>query len=194
MHRESPDLAALLARSSDGDQLAFARFYDATISSAYGLALRVTNSPMLAEDVTQEAYLEAWRGAGRYDQDRGAASSWLLTIVRRRAVDRIRSVTASRRRDAAYDLREGRADESDTTSSQVLASVDAQRVRAALADLTPRQRQVIGLAFYGGLTYREIAAKLGIPTATIKSRARAGLIRLRDTFEPLPMGCASSAD
>lgn len=189
MDRESPDLAALLARSSDGDQHAFARFYDATIACAYGLAVRVTKNATLAEEVTQEAYLEAWRGAGRYDRDRGTAQSWLLTIVRRRAVDRIRAVAAVRRRDAAYHSREGRADEGDTTSSHVEASVDAQRVRAALTDLTPRQRQVIGLAYYGGLSYPEIAEKLGIPTGTIKSRARAGLSRLRDTLESLPAGC-----
>jgi RNA polymerase sigma-70 factor (ECF subfamily) len=189
MHGESQDLAALLARSSVGDQQAFARFYDATIARAYGLALRVTNNATLAEEVTQEAYLEAWRGAARYDRDRGGVPSWLFTIVRRRAVDRIRAVGAGRRRDAAYHSREGRADEGDTTSSQVHASMDALRVRAALADLTPRQRQVIGLAYYGGLSYPEIAAKLGIPTGTIKSRARAALSRLRDTLEPLPAGC-----
>ena len=195
MSREStaPDLATLLERGAHGDKHAFAEFYDATVEDVYGVAVRVIRNPTLAEEVAQDAYLEAWRWAGRYDRRRGTPQSWLLTIVRRRAVDRIRATEAALRREATYVRRETPSGEVDTTSDTVHASLEAQRVRAALADLTALQRRAIGLAYYGGLTYKEVAAVLGTPPGTVKSRIRDGLIRLRVALVALPAGAVDGA-
>ena len=98
----TPDLAELLKRSGRGDESAFAELYDATSARAYGLAVRVVRDPAQAEEVTQEAFLEIWRTASRFDRERGSAVSWILTLVHRKSVDRVRSAEASTRRDTTY--------------------------------------------------------------------------------------------
>lgn len=174
-------LADLLKRASRGDEGAFAEWYDATSSRAYGLAVRVLRDRAQAEEVTQEAYLDCWRHAARFDPARGSALSWLLTVVHRKAVDRVRSAEASTRRDAAYGHREI-AVAHDETAEAAAASLDATRVRTALADLTIKQREAVQLAFLGGYTHTEVAALLDLPIGTAKTRIRDGLIRLRDTM------------
>jgi RNA polymerase sigma-70 factor, ECF subfamily len=176
-----PDLGELLRLSGRGDESAFSALYDATSSRAYGLALRVVRDPAQAEEVTQEAYLETWRTAARYDPDRGSAVSWLLTIVHRKAVDRVRSAEASTRRDTTYHLRTQPVPH-DTTAEAAHASMDAHRVRGALATLTRVQREALELAYFGGYTHTEVAGLLELPVGTAKTRIRDGLIRLRDTM------------
>ena len=174
-------LADLLARSGRGDEGAFAAFYDATSSRAYGLALRVVRNPAHAEEVAQEAYLDAWRSSSRYDARLGSAAGWLLTIVHRKAVDRVRSVEASSRRDENWQ-QTSRAVDHDETAEAVEASLDAQRVRGAVATLTDVQREAVELAYFGGYTHTEVASMLDVPVGTAKTRIRDGLIRLRDSL------------
>ena len=178
-------LAGLLGQAALGDQVAFAEFYDATSARAYGLALRVVRNPAHAEEVTQEAYLDAWRSSARYDVQRGSAAGWLLTIVHRKAVDRVRSVEASTARDETWN-REAAPIDHDQTAEAAHASLDATRVRNAVATLTDVQRQAVELTYFGGYTHTEVAALLDVPLGTAKTRIRDGLIRLRDL-----MGVAS---
>jgi len=176
-----PDLAALLQRSARGDRTAFATLYDATAARVHGLVLRVVRDPAQAEEVTQEAFLEIWRTASRFDPERGNAVSWLLTIAHRKAVDRVRSAEAAGRRDASY-LHHNQTIDHDTTADAAQASLEARRVRAALHQLTDVQREAIELAYFGGYTHTEVAALLDLPVGTAKTRIRDGLIRLRDTI------------
>jgi len=185
-HRDSPstepsDLADLLKRSARGDHAAFAVLYDATSPRLYGLLLRVVRDRAQADEVAQEAYLEIWRQASRFDPDRGSALSWMMTIGHRKAVDRVRSAEAAGRRDSTY-LHRNQPVSHDETAETVLSTLDAKRVRAALAQLTDAQRQAIELAYFGGYTHTEVAALLDLPLGTAKTRIRDGLIRLRDTI------------
>jgi RNA polymerase sigma-70 factor (ECF subfamily) len=174
-------LAELLKRASRGDEAAFAEWYDATSARAFGLAVRVLRDRAQAEEVTQESYLDCWRQAARFDENKGSAVSWLLTIVHRKAVDRVRSAESSSRRDTAYGRREQTV-EHDTTAEAVTASLEAGRVRGALAHLTQKQREALELAFFGGYTHTEVAAMLDLPVGTAKTRIRDGLIRMRDAL------------
>ncbi len=175
------ELAALLQRSARGDRAAFASLYDGTAARVYGLALRVVRDPAQAEEVTQEAFLEIWRTASRYDAARGSAVSWLLTITHRKAVDRVRSAEASSRRESTYHHRNQTVDH-DSTADAATASLEARRVRTALGALTEVQREAIELAYFGGYTHTEVATLLDLPVGTAKTRIRDGLIRLRDTI------------
>ena len=172
-------LADLLRRSARGDQIAFAELYDATQARVFGLAVRVVRDPAQAEEVTQEAFLEVWRTAGRFDADKGSALSWLMTICHRKSVDRVRSAEASTRRDTTYHQQSHTID-SDTTADAAQASMEAQRVRKAMDGLTDVQRESLELAYFGGYTHTEVAGILDIPVGTAKTRIRDGLIRLRD--------------
>ena len=178
-------LSALLSRSARGDQQAFAELYDATSSRVFGLAVRVVRDPAQAEEVTQEAYLEVWKTATRFDPERGSALSWLMTICHRKAVDRVRSAEASTRRDTSYQQQNQTIDH-DSTADAAQASMEAKRVRDALQGLTEVQREAIELAYFGGYTHTEVAGMLDLPVGTAKTRIRDGLIRLRDK-----MGVAS---
>ena len=176
-----PDLAELLKLCGRGDQLAFSQLYDAVSSRVHGLAVRVVRDPAQAEEVAQEAFLEIWKNSGRFDPDRGSPLGWLLTIVHRKAVDRVRSAEASTRRDRTYHHQNQPVDH-DSTAEAAQASLEARRVRAALESLTPIQREALELAYFGGYTHTEVATMLDLPVGTAKTRIRDGLIRLRDTM------------
>lgn len=173
--------AELLRQSARGDQQAFAALYDQMADRVYGLCLRVVRDPSQAEEVVQEAMLEVWRTAARFDSARGSAAAWILTITHRKAVDRVRSAEASTRRDTTYH-QQNQAIEHDTTADAAQASIEAGRVRKALATLTPVQREALELAYFGGYTHTEVAAMLDLPLGTAKTRIRDGLIRLRDAM------------
>lgn len=177
----SPDLTDLLRLSARGDEAAFATLYNAMSSRVYGLLLRVVRDPAQAEEVTQEAFLEIWRTASRFDPSRGSAVAWMLTITHRKGVDRVRSAEAASRRDATYH-RETQGVEHDVTAEAATASLEAGRVRQALETLTPTQREAVELAYLGGYTHTEVASMLELPLGTAKTRIRDGLIRLRDTM------------
>ena len=177
----SPGLAGLLRRIARGDEEAFADLYDATSARLHGLVLRVVRDPAQAEEVTQEAFLQVWRQASRYDENLGSAISWLLTLAHRRAVDRVRSAESAGRNDTAYH---GNTQPTphDTTAEAAEASMEARRVHAALETLTVVQREALQLAYFGGYTHTEVAAMLELPVGTAKTRIRDGLIRLRDAM------------
>jgi len=177
----APDLADLLKSCGRGDQTAFAQLYDATSSRVVGLAVRVVRDRAQAEEVAQEAFLEIWKTSGRFDPAKGSPLGWLLTIVHRKAVDRVRSAEASTRRDATYH-HQNQPVEHDSTAEAATASLEARRVRGALQSLTPVQREALELAYFGGYTHTEVATMLELPVGTAKTRIRDGLIRLRDTM------------
>ena len=177
----APDLSELLNLAARGDQAAFAVLYDAMATRVYGLAVRVVRDPAQAEEVTQEAFLEIWRMASRYDVARGSATAWMLTIVHRKAVDRVRSAEAATRRDTTYHS-QNQAVDHDATADAAHASLEARRVRDALHSLTAVQREALELAYFGGYTHTEVATMLDLPVGTAKTRIRDGLIRLRDTM------------
>ena len=175
------DLADLLRRSARGDETAFAALYDATSARVFGLALRVVRDPAQAEEIAQESFLEIWRTAARFDPARGSALSWLLTITHRKAVDRVRSAEAASRRDTTY-LQHQTPVEHDSTAEAAEVSLEARRVRTAMATLTEAQREAVGLAYLGGYTHTEVATMLELPVGTAKTRIRDGMIRLRDAL------------
>jgi RNA polymerase sigma factor (sigma-70 family) len=164
----------VLARVTSGDDGALAELYDRFGSLAFGLAMRILHDRGLAEDAVQEAFIGVWRHGKRFERGRGSARSWILTLVHRRAVDLVRR--QERQPDAVPDPepreREGGADEA------ALARDERARVQAALAQLPDDQRAALELAYYGGLTQSELAARLNEPLGTIKSRMFNGLRRL----------------
>jgi RNA polymerase sigma-70 factor (ECF subfamily) len=173
-HLSDEALVALAARS---EQSALAELYDRFGRPAYGLALRILRDEALAEDAVQEAFLALWRTAARFVPERGKASTWILTLVHRRAVDIVRR--EERRRTDALE-------QSPEPESRVAVDEEAwlrlqrERVQDALRKLPDQQREAIELAYYGGFTQSELAERLGQPLGTIKSRMFGGLARLRE--------------
>ena len=172
-------LPALVARSDDE---ALAELYDRYGRPAYALAVRIVRDPALAQDAVQDAFLTAWRTAASFDPARGTAATWLLTLVHRRAVDVVRR--EDRRRASPLD--EAPVASGEATDEAAEVREERQRVQAALAVLTPTEREALELAYYGGLSQSEIAERLGVPLGTVKSRMFAGLARLRDALGEAP--------
>lgn len=171
----------LLLRVAQGDEQAFGELYDRVSGQVYGVIRRVLRDPARSEEVAQEVLVEIWRTASRFDPDKGSASTWMLTMAHRRAIDRVRSVQASRDRDERIGHRDG-VRPFDAVSEEVETREEYAQVRAALEALTDLQREAVELAYYGGHTYREVSELLDAPLGTIKTRMRDGLIRLRDAL------------
>ena len=168
----------LLQRVAAGDQAAFARVYDLLAPRVFGLILRVLVDRAQSEEVLQEVFLEVWRSASRFAPNRGQGRTWVLTIAHRRAVDRVRAAQASSDRDVRAGLRDLDVAH-DGVAEQVELRMEAARVAAALRSLPEAQREALTLAYYGGYSQSEIAALVGAPLGTIKTRMRDGLTRLR---------------
>ena len=171
----------LVQRCARGDDTAFAQLYDDTSARVFGLIVRVLRDPAQSEEVLQETYLDIWRHSARYDVKQASAMSWMMTIAHRRAVDRVRHAETASAREGRYAV-EQREVAFDSTSEAVVSSLEAERVRRAMATLTPVQREALELAYFGGHTHTEVAALLDLPLGTAKTRIRDGLIRLRDTM------------
>jgi RNA polymerase sigma-70 factor, ECF subfamily len=172
-------LERLLGLVGRGEEQAFAELYRRVAPAVFGLVGKVVRNPSQAEEVTQEVFVELWRTAARFDPARGTARSWVMTCAHRRAVDRVRSSESAARRD---DLA-GRRDQGrpyDEVVEQVEAGLEREHVRRGLEALTELQREALVLAYYGGYTHREISELLGVPSGTVKTRLRDGLLRLRD--------------
>ena len=170
--------AELIQRMAGGDRAACAPFYDRFAPLVYPLVLRIVREPADAADVLQEVFWEAWQAAGTYDPARGSPEAWIITRSRSRAIDRVRSV---RRRGETFvaPLDEALA-ASDPAPDAAEQAEDRGVVQNALARLPAPQREVIELAYYGGLTQSEIAERLKQPLGTVKTRIRLGLERLRE--------------
>jgi RNA polymerase sigma-70 factor (ECF subfamily) len=172
-HLSDEAVVALVAR---GEQTALAELYDRHGRVAYGLALRVLRDRALAEDAVQEAFLAVWRGAERYVPERGKATTWIMTLVHRRAVDLVRR--EERRRAESFE--DQHAGVQAGADDDAFRHLERERVQLALRQLPDQQREAIELAYYGGFTQSELAERLGQPIGTIKSRMFAGLSRLRE--------------
>ena len=175
---------ALIDRIRGGDESALAELYDRWSDRVHSLAVHLLRDARDAEDIVEETFWQAWRGASRYDAARGAVGTWLLTICRSRALDRVR---ARRRRpenaplDDAPLLVDPAADPSDT----MVAGETSRIVRAALVELPAEQRQALELAYFLGLSQSEIAERTGQPLGTIKTRVRLAMNKLRERLAPL---------
>ncbi len=169
----------LLVATARGDQAAFGALYDRVAGPVYGVIRRVLRDPAQSEEVAQEVLVEVWRTASRFDPHRGSATTWIMTMAHRRAIDRVRSEQASRDRDERIGHRD-RVRPFDEVAEEVETRFEHRQVRAALDQLTDLQREAVELAYYGGYTYREVAELLDTPLGTVKTRLRDGLIRLRD--------------
>lgn len=172
-------LADLLARVATGDAHAFQGFYAQTSARVHGMVLRVLRDPGYSEETTQEVYLQVWHTAAAFDPAKGSALSWLITLAHRRAIDRVRSEQSGTDREGAYGAANWSAD-FDTVSEEASRREDARQVTDCLGSLTEVQRSTVTLAYYGGLTYREVSERLAVALPTVKSRIRDGLRRLKD--------------
>ncbi|WP_120521471.1 ECF RNA polymerase sigma factor SigK [Arthrobacter celericrescens] len=175
-------LAGLLGQIADGDRAAFAEFYRLTSRRVFGMARRVLVDLELSEDATQEVFLQVWQNAGSFNIAAGSPLAWLMTIAHRRAVDKVRSAQAATDREARYGA-DSQEIEHDSVSDEVDGLLEAEAVVRCLKTLTETQQESVRLAYYGGLSYREVAERLNSTLPTIKSRIRDGLIRLKSCLE-----------
>lgn len=173
-------LEDLLELVADGDRAAFALVYDKVADMVYGLARRVVVDRDLAADVAQEVLVDVWRKAHMFDRTRGTALAWIGVMTRRRAVDLVRSVEASRRRDTTQTPA---PEPPDPVAEMIVESAERAAIQRAMGQLSDLQRESVELAFYGGLTHREVAERLAVPLGTVKTRIRDGLTRLSGAME-----------
>lgn len=169
----------LLEKVAQGDQRAFAQLYDTVSPRVFGLIKRLLRDHAQSEEVLQEVFLEIWQSATRFDPNKGGATTWILTMAHRRAVDRVRSSQSSRDRDTRIGIRDHKVDY-DNVSETIEVRIEHERVEKAMTRLTELQRQAVSLAYYGGYSHSEVAEMLSVPIGTVKTRLRDGMIRLRD--------------
>jgi len=173
----------LLQGIAQGDQQAFAQFYDRFSGLLYSLAIRILNDPKEAEDVLQEVFLQIWAKASLFDPQAGKPSGWALTLTRNKAIDRLRT---SQRRYRLLEQVTAQADPPTGAPGQVAEKIQADEkaalIRSVVAALPSEQRQAIELAFFGGFTQTEISERLKQPLGTIKARIRRGMLQLRESL------------
>jgi RNA polymerase sigma-70 factor (ECF subfamily) len=179
-------LVALLARMAAGDEAALGALYDATHSRVYGLALRICGSAAAAEEVTADTYYQCWTDAGRYDTARSKVTTWLLMMCRSRAIDAVRARDRAIPVEAPETILDEDEDRPRARDPQDLlqGTRSSAAVHAALAALSPIQRQLVGLAFFRGLSHQEIAAHARLPLGTVKAHIRRALELLRGRLQP----------
>jgi RNA polymerase sigma-70 factor (ECF subfamily) len=174
--------AELLHAIAGGDEQALASLYDRYRVILFSLVLRILHSRDEAEDVLQELFLQVWKRASDFDEARGRPFTWLVTLARSRAIDRLRSL-ASRERAVTESARTAGPDEWSDAVDDAIRSEESAVVRRALAELPEDQRRALLLAYFEGLTQTEIATRLGAPLGTIKTRMRSGMIKLRELLQ-----------
>ena len=171
--------AVLLQRVGTGDEAAIEALYERYGGSCYRLARRILDDAQLAEDVVQQVFLALWQGTG-YDPQRGAVSTWLLSMTHHKAVDSVRREGNRRKRIASDQALLEKAAAGPSPDDEAWARWRAERTREALRTLPSEQREVLLLAYYGGYTQREIADMTGLPLGTVKSRTLGAMRRMRD--------------
>jgi RNA polymerase sigma-70 factor, ECF subfamily len=170
------ELMELVAK---GDARAFEAVYDRHGGPAFSLAYRMVGNRVIAEDITQEAFLSIWRSRLRYRSDRGSVRTWVLGIVHHRAIDALRRNLVHERRRASAEGIEEWQEARERTDVEVARREEARTVRAAIDELPDQQGRVIDLAYFGGFTHTQIAEMLDMPVGTVKGRMRLGLDKLR---------------
>lgn len=172
----------LIQHIADGDHKAFLQVYDRFADQVYGLAMKMLGRKMKAEDVTQEAFIKLWEKAHTYDPQRGSLSTWLLTITRYTALDRIRREERSPDRGGHdFDPEETFPFAAYSEAGDLAARKDS--LRFAVKDLPPEQARVIELAYFQGLSHSQIAEYEDIPLGTVKTRIRLGMDKLRSAWK-----------
>ena len=179
-HLSDEALVALVAR---GDETALGELYDRVGRVAYGIAYRVLRDERLAEDAVQEGFLAVWRSAATFRAERAKASTWVVTLVHRRAVDIVRREERRSAEPLATAAVDEAPDPGGSAEEEAWLGFERERVLSALAALPDAQREAIELAYYGGYSQSELAETLGVPLGTIKSRMFAGLARLRELLD-----------
>lgn len=175
-------LATALGQVSDGDQAALGEVYDRTSAKLFGICLRILGDRGEAEDALQDVYINVWRRAGSYDADRASPITWLATLARNRAIDRLRA--AGRPRPTApIEMALQEPDPGDDALTRLEAGEDRARLMGCVDELEARQSLAIRAAFFDGHTYADLAARDDVPLSTMKSWIRRGLIRLRECLE-----------
>lgn len=163
----------------EGDPRAFEILYDRHSGPAFSLAYRMVGNRVVAEDVSQEAFVSIWRSRLRYQPERGSVRTWVLGIVHHRAIDALRRNTVHDKRRASSEGIEERFEAPEQTDVEVARREEARTVRAALENLPEEQCRVIELAYFGGFSHSQIADQLEMPIGTVKGRMRLGLDKLR---------------
>ena len=167
----------LLHAVARGDEAALARLYDQYRVILFGLLVRILGSREEAEDILQDVFIQVWRRAANFDEKRGKPFTWLVTLARSRAIDRLRLLGARQR--LAQSAAKDQAEEVSDALSDAIQSGQREIVQRALAELPEEQKQALELAYYEGLTQSEIASQLGTPLGTVKTRMRSGMTKLR---------------
>jgi RNA polymerase sigma-70 factor (ECF subfamily) len=168
----------LLQAIARRDESALRSLYDRYRLILFGLLVRILNSREEAEDILQEVFLQVWRRATDFDERRGKPFTWLVTLARSRAIDRLRHLSSRER--TANAAAAGRTDETSDAAQDAFQSEQRELVAGALAELPEEQRRALMLAYFEGLTQSEIAARLGTPLGTVKTRMRSGMMKLRE--------------
>jgi len=178
MAADSNIAVQLIQRAAAQDREAFSQLYDRFSSLVFSLAMRMLRAQSDAEDLLQEVFMQVWRQAGSYSQERGSPEAWIINIARSRAIDKLRAI---RRRDKSFVLTDdpAAAESPDNVESAVGESEAKLAMNSALANLPEAQRRVLELAFFSGLSQTEIAEHLAEPLGTVKTRMRAAIQRLR---------------
>lgn len=179
------DLVSAIAAASDS---ALAEVYRRHAGIVYGMAKRILGEGSMAEDVLQDVFVRLWERPGRYDPDRGTLRSFLVRDAHGRAVDRLRAESARNRREDRHERLT--VDTEDDIDREVWGMIRSEKVREAIGQLLPGEREAILLAYFGGFTYREVATLTDVPEGTVKTRIRAGLAKLASKLEAAGIGVA----